>query len=267
MANFDGVTIITGGTRGIGEGCARVFVQEGATVVIAARGQAAGEALAAELTAQGPGRCRFEPCDVSKSNDIKAMIERTALQYGRIDCLINNAGSHPDHRPIDDFSIEDFESLLRLNLVSYFAASKFALPYLRRTHGCIINMSSLVGSMGQEWATTYVATKGGITAFTKALAVDEARNGVRVNSIAPGCIATPMQRSFVESKPDPQAMQDFLDSWQWQGRIGDPVDVGHACLFLAGDTAGFITGVELIVSGGAELAYGIKWPKGGAMQL
>ena len=267
MTNFDKVTIVTGGSKGIGEGVARVFVAAGAPVVIAARGKADGEALAKELTAMGPGTCHFIQCDVSKPEEIKALIEKTVQLHGRLDCLVNNAGWHPDHRTIDDFSIEDFESLLRLNLVSYFAACKYALPYLRKTQGNIINMSSLVGEMGQEWATTYVSTKGGITALTKALAVDEARNGVRVNVILPGVIITPLAVGFIDSKEDPQFVRDFIDSWQWNGRRGTIEEVGYACLFLASDGAAFITGIELIISGGAELAYGIKYPKGGPIHI
>ena len=156
---------------------------------------------------------------------------------------------------------------MRLNLVSYFAACKYALPHLRRTHGSIINMSSLVGAMGQEWATTYCATKGGITAFTKALAIDEARNGVRVNVILPGNIETPLEIGFIQSKPNRKETEEFIDSWQWAGRRGTIEELGGACVFLASDQASYITGVELIVSGGSELGYGIKWPKGGPMHL
>ena len=267
MTNFDKVTIITGGSKGIGEGVARVFVAAGAKVVICARGEQEGPALAQELTRQGPGTCDFMRCDVTQPTQIKELIEQTVALHGRLDCLVNNAGWHPDHRPIDDFSIEEFESLLHLNLVSYFAASKYALPYLRKTHGSIINMSSLVGEMGQEWATTYCATKGGITALTKALAVDEARNGVRINAVLPGAIITPMAKHFIEANPDALAIQDFLDSWQWNGRRGTIEEVGYTCLFLASDGASFITGIELNVSGGAELAYGIKFPKGGPPHL
>ena len=200
---FDKVTLITGGSKGIGDGCARVFVEAGATVVICARGREAGEELAAELTEQGPGECTYEACEMNRPDDFRTLIENTVARHGRLDVLINNAGWHPPHKPIDDFSIQEFEDLLRLNLVSYFAGCKFALPYLRQTRGCIINISSLVGSFGQEWATTYVATKGGITALTKALAVDEARNGVRVNAILPGTIETPLVRSFIDSEAQP----------------------------------------------------------------
>jgi NAD(P)-dependent dehydrogenase (short-subunit alcohol dehydrogenase family) len=145
--------------------------------------------------------------------------------------------------------------------VSYFAASKFALPYLRKSRGSIINISSLVGDMGQEGASTYCATKGGITAFTKALAVDEGRHGVRVNAVLPGVIGTPMHWTYVNSQPDPKKAQQSIDAWQWLGRIGTIEEVGYACLFLASDAAAFITGIELNVSGGAELAYGVKLPK------
>jgi NAD(P)-dependent dehydrogenase (short-subunit alcohol dehydrogenase family) len=262
LKNFDKVTIITGGTMGIGEGCARVFVRAGAPVVIAARNQARGEAAARAISEQEKGTCHFIPCDVTRPEEIKALVDETVRIFGRLDCLINNAGWHPPHLSIDEISIEDFKDLLQLNLVSYFAACKFALPYLRQTHGSIINMSSLVGAIGQEYATIYVATKGGITAFTKALAVDEARNGVRVNVVAPGVIATPLAKTFVESKPDPKAVQDVINSWQWNGRSGTIEEVGEACLFLASDGASFITGAELNISGGAELAYGVKLAKG-----
>ena len=267
MTHFDKVTIVTGGSKGIGEGVARVFVAAGARVVISARGEKEGEAMAKELTAMGPGSCTFIHCDVSRPAEVQALVEQTVALHGRLDCLINNAGWHPEHHTIDDFSIEDFEYLLRLNLVSYFAGCKYALPHLRKTHGSIINMSSLVGEMGQEWASTYVSTKGGITAFTKALAVDEARNGVRVNAVLPGVIATPMAETFIQAGEDPQKTREFIESWQWNGRRGTIEDVGYACLFLASEGAGFITGIELNISGGAELAYGVKFPKGGPLHL
>jgi NAD(P)-dependent dehydrogenase (short-subunit alcohol dehydrogenase family) len=259
---FDKVTIITGGSQGIGEGCARVFVNAGAPTVICARNWQVGESLAAELTAKGPGTCHFEQCDVTKPEDIKRLIERAIELHGQLDCLINNAGWHPDKRSIDDFSIEEFEHLLKLNLVSYFTACKYALPHLRKTRGAIINMSSLVGEIGQEWSSTYVATKGGIIAFSKALAVDEARNGVRVNAVLPGVVYTPSTEWFINNKEDPKAYKEYLSSWQWMNRLGKVEEIGRACLFLASEEAGFITGIELNISGGAELAYGIKLPRG-----
>jgi NAD(P)-dependent dehydrogenase (short-subunit alcohol dehydrogenase family) len=168
MEYRDKVVLVTGGTKGIGKGCVRLFVDAGAKVVFCARKQDEGDALASELNASGKGEAYFIKCDVSKTEQVQNLIDGAVEKYGRIDCLINNAGWHPPHRPIDGFSIEEFRSLLDLNLVSIFAACKFALPHLRKTKGNIINMSSLVGAMGQLYATTYVATKGAITAFTKA---------------------------------------------------------------------------------------------------
>src|SRR5687768_9650157 len=108
MRYADKVVIITGGSKGIGEGCVRVFVEAGSTVVFCSRGQAAGEVLAREVTAKGPGTAHFVACDVSNVDEVRHVIEETVRLFGRIDCLINNAGWHPPHKPIDDFSVEDF---------------------------------------------------------------------------------------------------------------------------------------------------------------
>jgi NAD(P)-dependent dehydrogenase (short-subunit alcohol dehydrogenase family) len=189
---------------------------------------------------------------------IQHVIETTVRRYGRLDCLVNNAGWHPPSLPIDDFSIDDFKDLLQLNIVSCFAGCKFALPHLRKTRGSIINMGSLVAVLGQGYATTYSATKGAISSFTKALAIDEARHGVRVNAILPGCILTPLAQSIVTQAKDPRAAAEYLRTIQWLGRPGTIDEVGQACLFLASEAASFITGVELILSGGAELGYGTK---------
>jgi NAD(P)-dependent dehydrogenase (short-subunit alcohol dehydrogenase family) len=141
----DKVVIITGGTKGIGKGCVRAFADAGSIVIFCARDNAEGNALASEFNAARKGEVFFVRCDVSKTEDIRNLIEAAVSKYGRIDCLVNNAGWHPPHKPIDDFSIEEFQDLLNLNLVSIFTACKFALPHLRRTKGNIINMSSLVG--------------------------------------------------------------------------------------------------------------------------
>jgi NAD(P)-dependent dehydrogenase (short-subunit alcohol dehydrogenase family) len=247
------VVIVTGGTKGIGEGCVRAFVEAGSRVVFCARNRDEGDPLAAEL---GKGAV-FIKCDVSKIDEIANLIDRTVEMHGRLDCVINNAGWHPPHKPIDDFSVEDFRDLLDLNLVSIFAACKFALPQLRRTKGNIINMSSLVGTVGQLHATTYVATKGAITAFTKALAIDEAANGVRVNSVSPGNIYTPLWQEAIDASGDPDRTRAEGEAAQHLGRMGTIEEAGRLCLFIASE-ATFTTGVDHILSGGAELGYGRK---------
>ena len=257
----DKVVIITGGSSGIGKGCAQEFVRAGAKIVICCNNEEEGTSVAADLQAmaqaQGLGEASFVYCDVKRTEDIQNLIEATIAQHGRIDCLINNAGWHPPHKPIDDFSVEEFRDLLNLNLVSVFTACKIALPYLRQTKGNIINMSSLVASIGQHHAATYAATKGALTAFTKALAIDEAPNGVRVNSVSPGNIYTPLWQEAIDAAPDPQRCRAEGEAAQVLGRMGTAQEVGRLCLFIAAE-ATFTTGVDHVISGGAELDYGRK---------
>jgi len=253
------VVLITGGTMGIGQGCCEAFCSAGATVVICARNAERGERLAAEMNAGTTGHCTFVACDVTDPDQIKRMIDEVVATHGRLDCLVNNAGWHPPDLRIDDFSVQDFQQLLQLNLVSIFAACKFALPHLRKTKGSIINMASLVGSIGQANACTYVATKSGIIGLTKALAVDEAEHGVRVNSVSPAAIVTPLAESVVNAAPDPKREYAWIESWHHLGRYGTIQEVGQVCLFLASEAASFLTGVDIPVSGGAELAYGCKF--------
>ena len=257
----DKVVIITGGSRGIGEACAREFVRAGAKVVICSDDKAQGEAAAAGLQAlarnERRGEASFIRCDVREDEDLRNLIETTLARHGRLDCLINNAGWHPSHKPIDEFSTAEFRALLELNLVSVFNACKLALPHLRRTRGNIINISSLVDSIGQLHATTYVATKGGVTAFTKALAIDEAATGVRVNSVSPGNIYTPLWQEAIDAAPDPERCRAEGEAAQLPGRMGTAEEVGRLCLFIAAE-ATFTTGVDHIISGGAELGYGRK---------
>jgi NAD(P)-dependent dehydrogenase (short-subunit alcohol dehydrogenase family) len=258
MRYEDKVAIVTGGSKGIGAGCVKGGVEEGgANVVFCSRNEEDGAAFEAEANRHGPGLAVFMPADVTKIDDIRRLIDATVARFGRLDCLINNAGWHPPHNPIDEFSVEDFRSLLDLNVVSYFAACKVALPHLRRVKGNIINMSSLVASIGQVGSTTYVATKGAITALTKALAVDEAAYEVRVNSVSPGNIYTPLWQEAIDAASDPAQSRADGDAAQLLGRMGTIEEAGRLCLYLAAD-ATFTTGVDYVISGGAELAYGRK---------
>jgi NAD(P)-dependent dehydrogenase (short-subunit alcohol dehydrogenase family) len=251
------VVIVTGGTKGIGEGCVRVFVEAGAKVVFCARDEAAGLKLARDVTAGGPGEAVFIRCDVSRPEEVERLVDATVASFGRLDCLVNNAGWHPPHKPIDAFTPSEFRDLFELNVMSVFVACRRALPHLRKTRGNVINMSSLVGVMGQLHATTYVATKGAITALTKALAVDEAAHGVRVNSVSPGNIYTPLWQEAIDAAPDPSKCRADGEAAQLLGRMGTIAEAGRLCLFLAAE-ATFTTGVDHIISGGAELGYGNK---------
>jgi len=251
------VVLVTGGSHGIGLGCVRAFVGAGSAVVFCSRNEKEGKAVGAEVAAAGTGSAAWMRCDVSDEADVRHLVDETVRRHGRLDCLVNNAGWHPPHKTIDEFTAQEFRDLLELNLVSMFVACQQALPHLRQTRGSIVNLSSLVGSMGQLHATTYVATKGAITAFTKALAVDEAAHGVRVNAISPGNIWTPLWKEAVDASPDPEATRRDGEQAQVLGRMGTIEEAGNLCLFLAAE-ATFTTGVDHILSGGAELAYGRK---------
>jgi L-fucose dehydrogenase len=254
------VALITGGSEGIGAGCAKVFVEAGATVIVISRSAQRGEAFAAGLNAVGPGTCRFVACDVSVSEKLREVIENTALVEGRLDYLINNAGQNFGWKPIDEIPVEEFVRLLGINIVPYFAAAKFALPHLRRSKGSIVNIGSVVSETGFYWSPDYTATKGAIASFTKALAVDESEFGVRVNAVLPGNVITPRRLEIEAASPNGTALHEFMETWQWLGRSGQPEEVGYAALFLASSYASFITGATLVVSGGIELAFGRKEP-------
>ncbi|XP_078233144.1 L-fucose dehydrogenase isoform X2 [Pogona vitticeps] len=239
------VVIVTGGSRGIGEAILRKFGER-------------GEALQKELEESGcPGEARFVVCDVASEADVENLVSVTINLYGCLDCLVNNAGVHPAYQEIDDVSAQDFHRLLDINVVGYFLAAKYALPHLRKTKGNIINIASLVAIIGEANALAYVATKGAVTAMTKAMALDESKCGVRVNSISPGNIWTPLWQKLASEADDPQAKtQEGIDA-QPLGRLGTPEEIALAVLFMACD-ATFCTGADLVISGGAELGYGKK---------
>jgi len=255
------VAIITGGSSGIGKGCAEQFVRAGSEVVICSNRGDEGAAVASELQKialeLGTGSASFVYCDVRNTDEIGNLIDSTVSRFGKLDCLINNAGWHPPHKPIDDFTVEEFRALIELNLVSVFIASKLALPHLRKSQGNIINIASLVGTIGQHHATTYAATKGAIIALTKALAIDEAQNSVRVNSVSPGNIYTRLWQEAIDAAPDPVRYLADGEAAQVVGRMGSIEEVGRLCVYIAAD-ATFTTGVDHYISGGAELGYGRK---------
>ena len=247
--------IVTGGSKGIGEGCSRVLCAEGGLVAILARGKDAGEKLARELTEQGPGRAIYIGCDVSDAHALRSAIEQTVKAFGRLDCIINNAGAHPPATRIDDTSLEDMEQLLRLNYMSTFAGSKFAVPHLRKTRGTIINISSMVAIVGQDQSSAYCATKGAQLGLTRALAVELGPEGIRVNAICPGNVDTPLMRDWAATLPDPQSALDRVSALQLNGRMGTIEEIGRIALFLATEDSAFMTGQALEAHGGACLDY------------
>lgn len=247
------VAVITGGSKGIGFGCARVFAGHGCTVVMGARGKADGAAAEKQLARDGHSAL-FVPCDVTCEEDIRRLIETAVARFGRLDCVVNNAGWHPPDATIDQTSLDDFESLLRLNLTSTFLGCKAAVPHLRKTRGTIIIISSAVALSGQAASVGYVATKAGQVGLARALAVDLAPEGIRVNAVLPGAVRTPLMEDWAKTQgDDPEAFLANVDRLHPMGRMGTIDEIGQICAFLASDEASFITGQAIVAEGGSML--------------
>ena len=247
------VIIVTGGAKGIGLGCAQVMARKGATIVIAdidEKGGLEAEARLQELRA----KALFVATDVSKRESVERMVGVAVAEYGRLDCMLNNAGTHIS-KTIFDQTEEEWDRLIDINLKGYFLCTKAALPHLVEAKGNIVNMSSMVGVVGQSRAAAYAASKGGIVAMTKALALDLAPHGVRVNCICPGWVTTPLVEEWFNQQPDPEEARRHIYSVHPLGRIATVEEVGEAAAFLASEAASFITGIALPVDGAVTLGY------------
>jgi NAD(P)-dependent dehydrogenase (short-subunit alcohol dehydrogenase family) len=251
--------LITGGTRGIGTGCAAAFVSQGYHVVICADDAVEfGSDVALRISAGGPGTCHYIECDVRDRSAIEDLVRDSMSTLGRLDTLVNNVGINYLGRTLEEIRLEEIDDLVAVNLVSCILLSRLALPHLRAVRGSIVNIGSLAGAIGHDMAAVYAATKGGISAFSKALAIEECRSGVRVNTILPGNVLTDSRASLERGMASPQIYHDYVETWQWLGRSATPAEIGQACLFLASEQASYVTGIDLPVTGGAELGFGPK---------
>lgn len=242
------VAIVTGAGKGIGWGIARVFSQEGAKVVVVDWDEEAGQKTAEEIRQSG-GDALFVHCDVSNEEQVKAMVQATLDEYGRIDVLVNNAGIGV-YKPVLEATSEDWDRCLAVNLKSVFLCSKYVIPHMQAAgKGAIVNISSVHSHATVNGVAPYAASKGGITALTRNMAIDYGPT-IRVNAIAPGWVLTPLIQSIFDSYPDPAGQRRLVEQRQVMKRIGRPEDVGHAAAFLASDEASFITGTQLFVDGG-----------------
>lgn len=248
------VAIITGASRGIGLACAKVFGKYGCSVTIASNNEEEGKTAACELESLGVS-VHFLCCDVRDEQDIRLLVDQTVARFGRLDCMVNNAGWHPPAMTIDQISVEDFESLLKLNLTSSFMGCKFTAAELRKTRGSIVNISSEVALIGQAAAVSYVASKAGQIGLTKALALDLAPEGVRVNAVCAAGVMTPLMQEWADTQYDPQGALAVVDSWHPMGRMATAEEIGEVCAFLASAEASFVTGQVICPDGGAMLGY------------
>jgi NAD(P)-dependent dehydrogenase (short-subunit alcohol dehydrogenase family) len=245
--------MITGAAKGIGKGCAQALSKQGARIGVVDIDAAAGPQTAEEIGRSG-GHAAFLRADVSKADDVQKMFARLMELFGRLDILINNAGYHIS-KSVEDTSEEEWDYILSTNLKSVFLCSKYAIPYLRKTRGTIVNMSSMVGLVGQANAGAYSATKGGIVAMTKGMALDFAKDGIRVNCICPGWVETPLVEDWFSQQADPPAAKKYIYGRHPLGRISTPEEVGDAAVFLCSEQSSFITGIALPVDGGITLGY------------
>ncbi len=241
MDNFkDCVCLVTGAGRGIGAAIASAFAQSGAQVVLTDIQKETVESHATQL-----GQTAYVH-DVSDEEAWVRIIADIAVRFGRLNVLVNNAG-FGWLRPLCETSLAEWRRLMAVNVDGTFLGMKHAIPLMSKTGGAIVNMSSMFGKIGHSGAAAYCASKGAVSMMTKAVALEcaEQRNGIRVNSIHPGYVATPSVAETLTS-----AQIDELRRMHPIGRLAQSEEIARATLFLASDHASFMTGSELIVDGG-----------------
>jgi NAD(P)-dependent dehydrogenase (short-subunit alcohol dehydrogenase family) len=257
------VAVITGGTSGIGARTAEVFVANGARVVIAGRRQDRGEKLANKLG----DAASFIPTDVSIEADVKAMIDHAVDCFGRVDCLMNNAGRSSQYAAITDVDLEQFDAVIAVHLRAVLAGMKYAARVMTaQGTGSIINVASVNGFRAGLGGHFYSAAKAGSIHLTRCAAMELGEKGIRVNSLSPGLIATGAFAKFVGMQPDeaddhPEyaeaAIASVVPRWQPLQYVGRMDDIAQAALFLASDSSRFMTGQNLVVDGGISAGWPI----------
>jgi len=248
--------LITGGGTGIGRATAELFARDGARVTVSGRRRAELEETVQLVTKAG-GHATWVQGDVSKPADAERMVVETVRAHGGLDILVNNAGVIVRNASVTNVSIEDWERVIGVDLTGVFLVSRFALQEMVRAGrgGAIVTVSSVAGIMGDPNLAPYNAAKGGANLLSKNMALDYARHQIRVNTVCPGRVWTPMPMSRL--KPD-ESHDEVLARWGKNiplGRVGQPEDIARAILFLASDEASWITGTDLVIDGGATICH------------
>ena len=250
MARLDGkVALITGGAGAIGLATARRFASEGAIVVVADRDERRAEHVAAELRGTG-AQAMGIAVDVSSEASVRSLVSQTTAAYGRIDILFSCAGVLVSGTA-PETSLADWQSTLDVNLTGPFLASKHVLPVMiANGGGSIVHMSSTAGLVGETAIAAYCASKGGVLMLARQMALDYARQGIRVNVICPGWIDTPFNDPAIEAAGGKDALQPFVDNMVPIGRQGTPEEVADVVAFLASDDSRLMTGSVVTIDGG-----------------
>lgn len=243
------VALITGGSLGLGKATAILFAKEGATVVITGRTEKTLKQAVAGAKKQG-AKIEYMVSDVAKEKDCKNAVQKTVKKHGAIDILFNNAGVL-SAAATHETDIKEWDRIFSINVRGLFMMSKFAVPHmLKKGSGCIVNNSSILGLKALPGVAAYTASKGAVTQFTRAMALDYADKGIRVNAICPGTIVTPMVTNMMDSMEDARAAEELFTSFHPIGRLGSSDEVAKAVLFLCEDGVDFMTGTMLSVDGG-----------------
>lgn len=240
MSRFtDRVVLVTGAASGIGLSACELFLAEGAHVVAAD--------LRPDSVADG---CTPWQVDVSAADEVERMLAEAVRQFGRLDVLCNNAGIGSTADPVS-CSVEEWDRVFAVNARGVFLGIKYALPFmLAQGRGAIVNTASAAGLIGLKERTAYCASKGAVVSLTKQVAVQYAGTGVRCNCVCPGTIDSPWVQGLLADSDDPVATRESLVARQPIGRLGTPIEVGHAIVYLASDEAAFVTGSALVIDGG-----------------
>lgn len=243
------IAIITGAGSGIGHEAAKLFASEGATVTVADRNLSAAESVAAEIVAKG-GKAAAHKVDVSKEDEVEAMIDKAVADHGRLDILVNNAGFGFAGTVVET-SEADWDALMAVNVKGVFFGCKYAIPVMERQGGgAIVNTASTVATIGITDRAAYVASKGAVAALTRAMALDHVAAKIRVNCVAPGTIESPYFAEILAKSPDAAELRRGLEQRQPMERLGQPIEIARAMLFLASDESSFCTGTMLTADGG-----------------
>ncbi|HWD24813.1 MAG TPA: glucose 1-dehydrogenase [Acidimicrobiales bacterium] len=251
MGRIDGkVAIVTGAAMGIGRASAVLLAREGARVAVTDIESEAGAETVEEITKSG-GEARFWHLDTSDEGSVSEAFAGVNDAFGRLDVLVNNAGIAGVTKPTHEISLEEWNSVISVNLSGVFLCTKHALPYMREAGGgSIVNLSSIYGIVGSAGAPAYHAAKGAVRIMSKTDALIYAADGIRVNSVHPGFIWTPMVESSLRKRGDMENERQRLEGLQPVGHMGEPDDIAYGVLYLASDEAKFVTGSELVIDGG-----------------
>ncbi|HVA73324.1 MAG TPA: glucose 1-dehydrogenase [Acidimicrobiales bacterium] len=251
MGRVDGkVAVVTGAALGLGHATSTLLAKEGAKVAVTDILAEEGHQLVKEINASG-GEARYWNLDTSDEQSVSDAFEAVVDTYGRLDVLVNNAGISGVNKPTDEITLEEWNRVISINLTGVFLCTKHAIPYLRRSGGgSIVNLSSIYGLVGAPDAPPYHAAKGGVRLMSKTDALLYAADNIRVNSVHPGFIWTPMVEHFLAEQGDLDAGRKALDELHPLGHVGQPEDIAYGILYLASDESKFVTGSELVIDGG-----------------